>query len=96
MAICTYAIFLVQKKPEFDWSNYLKETIIYGEQLFVLFCIKRKMMGSGASKHWKHSLKILTGENMISTNALFEYFGPLIEWLHNENSKYPNDPPGFE
>jgi peptidyl-dipeptidase A len=60
------------------------------------FPIRRKMMSLGASRHWKYALKTLTGQDEISTDALFEYFDPLLTWLEIENSKYPNDEPGWK
>ena len=45
------------------------------------------MLELGASRHWTHSLQILTNETTINANAVFQYFKPLIDWLKKENSK---------
>lgn len=46
------------------------------------------MLKLGASKHWKDALNELTGERTLNSNALFEYFKPLKEYLEAENIKY--------
>ncbi|CAF0741045.1 unnamed protein product [Brachionus calyciflorus] len=55
----------------------------------------KEMLKLGASKHWSYTLKMLTGETVVSASSLLEYFKPLYEWLIEENSKYPNDKVGF-
>lgn len=53
------------------------------------------MLSLGASKHWTFALETLTGEKSVSAEAIFEYFKPLQDWLIKENSKFPDDLPGF-
>ncbi len=53
------------------------------------------MLELGSSQHWSVALKILTGETKVSIKSILRYFEPLIKWLENENSNYPNDAPGF-
>lgn len=53
------------------------------------------MLELGSSKHWTYALRLLTNEDKVSSDAVFEYFKPLEEWLIKENSKYPDDLPGF-
>lgn len=50
----------------------------------------KKTLKLGASKHWKYALEELTGERALNTNALFEYFNPLIKYLEEEDKKYNN------
>ncbi|RNA19074.1 angiotensin-converting enzyme [Brachionus plicatilis] len=47
----------------------------------------KRMLELGASKHWSEALKVLTNQDKISSDALFEYFKPLYEWLIQENSQ---------
>jgi hypothetical protein len=49
----------------------------------------------GSSKHWSYALESLTRENSVSAQAMIEYLEPLLKWLQVENSKYPNETPGF-
>jgi hypothetical protein len=53
------------------------------------------MLSLGSSKHWTHALKLLTGEDTITADALLEYFQPLHDWLITENSKYPDERVGW-
>ncbi|CAF0741030.1 unnamed protein product [Brachionus calyciflorus] len=48
----------------------------------------KQMLELGASKHPSISLKVLTNQTQISTDAILEYFKPLQEWLIKENFKY--------
>lgn len=49
----------------------------------------------GNSKHWSIALKALTGDSKMSAKPVLDYFKPLADWLQKENSKYPDDVPGF-
>lgn len=40
----------------------------------------------GYSKHWSEALEKLTGSEVISSEALVEYFAPLFEFLKKENA----------
>ena len=53
------------------------------------------MLELGSSQHWSDALYTLTGERDVSSDAIIEYFQPLLDWLQQENAKYPNDLPGF-
>ena len=48
----------------------------------------KEMLALGASKHWSHTLKGLTGSDKINSSAILEYFKPLMQWLVTENSKF--------
>lgn len=50
----------------------------------------------GLSKHWKKSLKELTGEDDLSADAILEYFEPLYKFLksHNEKGTVPTNAEG--
>ena len=48
------------------------------------------MLKLGASKHWTYALNELTGEKTLNSNALFEYFKPLKDYLEAENLKNSN------
>ena len=50
----------------------------------------RNMLKLGASKHWTYALNELTGEKTLNSNALFEYFKPLKDYLEAENLKNSN------
>jgi peptidyl-dipeptidase A len=53
------------------------------------------MLQLGTSEHWSKALHLLSSQNKITAAAFLEYFKPLLEWLKNENSKYPNDDADF-
>ena len=55
----------------------------------------KEMLSLGSSKHWVYALKLLTGEQTANMDAFIEYFEPLLEWLKNENEKYPDDKVGW-
>lgn len=44
----------------------------------------KKALTLGSSVHFSEILKILSGTQQISTNAFFEYYLPLLEWLKSE------------
>ncbi len=44
----------------------------------------RKIMTPGASKDWRQVLKESTGDE-LNAKAMLEYFGPLVEWLKEQN-----------
>ena len=44
------------------------------------------MMAMGLSRPWPDALEALTGERQMDANALVEYFGPLMEWLREQNA----------
>lgn len=48
-------------------------------------------MKLGASKHWSETLRILTGENSVSTSAILEYFRPLHDYLKKAIQKLKNE-----
>jgi hypothetical protein len=50
----------------------------------------KKMLELGASKHWSYALKTLSNENVVSADAIIEYFKPLQQWLEKENLKHSN------
>ncbi len=52
-------------------------------------------MQLGSSLHWSEALHLLSSQNKITAVAFLEYFKPLLTWLQNENSKYPNDDANF-
>ena len=54
------------------------------------------MLELGNSKHWRIALKVLTGDEEMSAQPIFDYFKPLIDWLKKENSKFSNEMPGFD
>merc|ERR1719150_2712288 len=47
----------------------------------------REMLKLGASRPWKEVMEVMTGEQVMSTEALREYFQPLEAWLRAENSR---------
>ncbi|XP_068623977.1 angiotensin-converting enzyme-like isoform X2 [Battus philenor] len=47
-------------------------------------------MSLGASEDWRTVLQAITGETELSTKGILEYFAPLQQFLHHENSKYRN------
>ena len=44
------------------------------------------MMQMGLSRPWPEALEALTGERKMDAAALVEYFGPLLEWLREQNA----------
>ena len=44
----------------------------------------RKIMAPGASKDWRQVLKESTGDE-LNAKAMLEYFGPLVNWLKEQN-----------
>ena len=46
-----------------------------------LILILRKALQTGSSTNFKSILKTLTGSEIISTDALIEYYEPLTKWL---------------
>ena len=55
----------------------------------------KEMLSLGSSEHWIDALNLLTGEQTANMDAFIEYFEPLLEWLKNENEKYPDDTVGW-
>lgn len=47
----------------------------------------RAGLSLGLSKHWKKSLKEITGEDDLSADAVLEYFAPLYAFLKAHNDK---------
>jgi len=47
----------------------------------------REMLKLGASRPWKEVMEVMTGQQVMSTEALREYFQPLEAWLRAENSR---------
>lgn len=47
----------------------------------------RAGLSLGLSKHWKKSLKEMTGEDDLSADAILEYFEPLYKFLKSHNEK---------
>lgn len=45
------------------------------------------MLALGSSKPWPDALEVMTGERVLSANAILEYFKPLSEWLEETNKK---------
>lgn len=60
----------MQPKNKYVWNNIIK--------IFMNF---RKALKAGSSIHWKKVLYILTGSDEIKSDALLEYYAPLIKWL---------------
>jgi len=48
----------------------------------------RAMMELGKSKPWPEALKTLIGSDKMSTDAMKEYFQPLIEWLKKQRAQH--------
>ncbi|CAH1131593.1 unnamed protein product [Ceutorhynchus assimilis] len=47
--------------------------------------ILKQLMEKGSSQSWRDVLFQATGESRLDGSALREYFGPLEDWLRNEN-----------
>lgn len=45
------------------------------------------MLALGSSKPWPDVLECLTGERVLSADAILEYFKPLSKWLEETNKK---------
>jgi len=45
----------------------------------------KAMLAMGRSKPWPEVLKIFTGTDIMSSNAMLEYFAPLTVWLRKQN-----------
>jgi peptidyl-dipeptidase A len=45
----------------------------------------RDMLKLGQSKPWPEALAVLSGENKADASAMVEYFGPLRQWLKDQN-----------
>jgi peptidyl-dipeptidase A len=45
----------------------------------------REMLKLGQSKPWPEALAVLSGENKADASAMVEYFGPLRQWLKDQN-----------
>ena len=43
------------------------------------------MMSKGSSQPWQATLKELTGTEKLDAAPMLEYFGPLQEWLKQQN-----------
>ena len=46
-------------------------------------------MKLGSSEHWELALEAMTGTSEMSAEPLVEYFGPLLEWLEEQNEGHP-------
>lgn len=46
-------------------------------------------MQLGSSVHWEEALEAMTGTREMSAEPLVEYFGPLLEWLEQQNAGHP-------
>ena len=47
-------------------------------------------MKLGSSEDWPVSMKILTSQEKVKSDAFLEYFKPLADWLEKENGNFPN------
>jgi len=45
------------------------------------------MLKLGSSRPWPEAMLALTGSEKMSTEALQEYFAPLVTWLKEQNQK---------
>ncbi|KAK5650646.1 hypothetical protein RI129_001675 [Pyrocoelia pectoralis] len=70
------------KKPLHSCDFYESKEV--GEKL-------RAGLSLGWSKHWKDSLKEMTGETELDGTALMEYFKPLYDFLKIQNQIYTED-----
>ena len=43
------------------------------------------MLKLGSSVSWQEAMEKITGQRMMSADALLEYFRPLTEWLKKQN-----------
>lgn len=46
----------------------------------------RAMLAAGQSEPWQDTLEKLTGTRQMDASAITEYFGPLLEWLKQQNA----------
>ena len=47
------------------------------------FC--RAMLSLGQSKPWPEAMRVMTEQPDFKTDALFNYFQPLRDWLEEQN-----------
>ena len=45
----------------------------------------RSVLKLGSSAPWQDAMELMTGQRTFSSEALYEYFDPLLEWLKEEN-----------
>ncbi|XP_034107073.1 angiotensin-converting enzyme [Drosophila albomicans] len=52
----------------------------------------REMMELGATRHWRDTMEIATGERKLSGRGILEYFAPLFTWLKERNMQLDVEP----
>lgn len=45
-------------------------------------------MSAGASRHWSETLKVMTGDSVLKSDAMLEYFAPLMAYLKKVNEEW--------
>ena len=45
------------------------------------------MLELGSSKPWQDAMTVLTGQSIMSSSGILDYFKPLLDWLTAENKK---------
>ena len=81
----------IERKISFEVHLYQQIYNIYkkiicnieGNDLCYLFCSDMLKLGSSVS--WQEAMEKITGQRMMSADALLEYFRPLTEWLKKQN-----------
>jgi peptidyl-dipeptidase A len=68
---------------EIGYTGPLHRCSIYGNKLAGERL--NKMLAMGTSKPWPDELEALTGEKRMDATALADYFGPLKQWLDEQN-----------
>lgn len=85
---CTNVTFINLRQPEKNLRKLIEHvwSLFFGN-LYHFICSFSEGLKLGASKHWTHTLKAITGETELTAKALLEYFEPLQKFLKEENRR---------
>ena len=72
------------KAPQYRYNVNIALLInLQHSYTYMYFC--RSMLSLGQSKPWPEAMRVMTGQPDFKTDALFNYFKPLRDWLEEQN-----------
>ncbi|KAF5302724.1 hypothetical protein FQR65_LT08466 [Abscondita terminalis] len=74
---------LCKKAGQYSDEKHLHKCDFYNST--AVGVVLKKALSLGLSKHWTVALKEMTGEDMLTADALVEYFEPLMQYLRAQH-----------